>query len=467
MFLALLGGIVLALPWYVYFLPHLVGKISRGTTGYVTAPAVPTPAAAAAAVATAITGQAGGELVLLAVVGWSVALILGVVVVFRLAARTPKDPVSAPVEPGRRLSDDGRVTRDLLLVCLVSGLLEVLLVLWRWQLPKSLATYIVVLLPLVAVLQAFALVRGRAWQRLVMAPAVLVAVAGQLSWYLTLVQGQPIDWTRDAPLNYLADHVQSGDGLIFSDHARRAQYVLAGNWFAAAGPSPDAGAWRPLTDGGCDHGVICAVIMTSDVSEFYLHSTAAAARQVVAAIVPHVGRIWFAESGEAPGTAPLGREALATQGYFAWSQTMGNTSLQIYSTGSPDTQWHGAAILGGAVSLQSAAFSSQARPGGAVLVQLVWRDRRRLTSPYTVFVHLDDAAGHLVAQEDGMPVAGLSLTNEWKPGDVIDDRHGVVLPVNVAPGSYQLHVGLYKGQQRLALPDGTNQISLGSVRVGG
>jgi hypothetical protein len=60
-----------------------------------------------------------------------------------------------------------------------------------------------------------------------------------------------------------------------------------------------------------------------------------------------------------------------------------------------------------------------------------------------VFVHLLDAAGQLVAQHDSEPVSGQRPTSTWKPGESIIDRHGVLLPDDLAPGEYQLVVGLY------------------------
>ncbi len=61
---------------------------------------------------------------------------------------------------------------------------------------------------------------------------------------------------------------------------------------------------------------------------------------------------------------------------------------------------------------------------------------------------------------------GLSPTSTWRYGDVVEDNHALLLPKRLPNGDYTVHVGLYSGQQRLALSDGTNQIKIGMVHSG-
>jgi len=60
-----------------------------------------------------------------------------------------------------------------------------------------------------------------------------------------------------------------------------------------------------------------------------------------------------------------------------------------------------------------------------------------------VFVHLLDKGGQLVAQTDSAPAGGSRPTSSWGEGQVIVDRHGLLLSDEVAPGSYEVRVGLY------------------------
>ena len=72
---------------------------------------------------------------------------------------------------------------------------------------------------------------------------------------------------------------------------------------------------------------------------------------------------------------------------------------------------------------------------------------------YTVFSHLIDADGKLVAQFDGEPAGGTAPTTTWKPGATVVDRRAIPLPVDLPPGRYTLRVGMYSqpGLQRLAV----------------
>ncbi|MGI8915849.1 MAG: hypothetical protein ACR2JY_19065, partial [Chloroflexota bacterium] len=206
-----------------------------------------------------------------------------------------------------------------------------------------------------------------------------------------------------------------------------------------------------------------AVIQTA--GDTYLGASPEQAEQTVEGLVSKVRRLWYLESAELPATPRIGRAALARQAYLVSISHVSDTDVQLFLTQQPTTQRQLGLILGQAVTLQSAAYTASAAPGGAVTIRLLWRDERPLDQSYTVFVHLDRADGKLVAQHDGIPVAGLQPTDTWRPSEVVDDRHALLLPADLPPGDYHLDVGLYQGQQRLSLPDGANQIPVGVVHV--
>jgi hypothetical protein len=56
---------------------------------------------------------------------------------------------------------------------------------------------------------------------------------------------------------------------------------------------------------------------------------------------------------------------------------------------------------------------------GEVTLTLRWWAEGRLDRDYTVFVHLLDASGHLIAQKDTYPVGGLLPTSTWSPGTMV------------------------------------------------
>jgi len=88
-----------------------------------------------------------------------------------------------------------------------------------------------------------------------------------------------------------------------------------------------------------------------------------------------------------------------------------------------------------------------------------------LTPPYTVFVHLVDGAGRLVAQHDGIPGGGVAPTEEWVPGEVVEDPHPIVLPPGRGALPLRLIAGLYdpRSGERLRSADGADHIVLGEL----
>ncbi len=93
---------------------------------------------------------------------------------------------------------------------------------------------------------------------------------------------------------------------------------------------------------------------------------------------------------------------------------------------------------------------------------LFWQPTATRSAPadYTVFVHLLDPAGNLVAQADSPPANGAYPTSLWDPGEIVVDAH--ILP-DLPPGRYTLQVGLYNPitAERLAV-EGTPE---GAVRL--
>jgi hypothetical protein len=80
---------------------------------------------------------------------------------------------------------------------------------------------------------------------------------------------------------------------------------------------------------------------------------------------------------------------------------------------------------------------------------LYWQATAIPPADYTVFVHLIDSQGNLVAQADSPPAAGAYPTHLWDAGEIIIDDHP--LP-DFAPGRYSLQVGLYRPDTGERLP---------------
>ena len=72
-------------------------------------------------------------------------------------------------------------------------------------------------------------------------------------------------------------------------------------------------------------------------------------------------------------------------------------------------------------------------------VTLTWQAISPVAEDYTVFVHVLDAAGKIVAQHDSQPAASAWPTSAWRPGQIVVDPHPLVVP----PDARRLEVGLY------------------------
>jgi 4-amino-4-deoxy-L-arabinose transferase-like glycosyltransferase len=90
--------------------------------------------------------------------------------------------------------------------------------------------------------------------------------------------------------------------------------------------------------------------------------------------------------------------------------------------------------------------------GNVLTVSPHWTASAAVAQRYTTFVHVLDAAGHLVAQSDAPPLEGRFPTNYWQAGDVIPDSHAIKLPANLASGTYHLEFGLYDSKTLVRLP---------------
>ena len=96
-----------------------------------------------------------------------------------------------------------------------------------------------------------------------------------------------------------------------------------------------------------------------------------------------------------------------------------------------------------------------ASAGGELDLTLYWAPLAVPERDFTVFAHLEDAAGALVAQGDGQPVGGDYPTSFWVPGEVVVDRRLVPMQ-GLPPGVYHLRVGMYllETGERLPASDG-------------
>jgi len=102
-------------------------------------------------------------------------------------------------------------------------------------------------------------------------------------------------------------------------------------------------------------------------------------------------------------------------------------------------------------------------------VRLIWHGGNPIGRDYTVFLHLRDTGNNPVAQGDGPPhnVDALYPTSIWGDESILD-THALNIPNTLAPGHYDLVVGLYDPttNERFAVDDAPYRTPDGGVRLG-
>ena len=105
-----------------------------------------------------------------------------------------------------------------------------------------------------------------------------------------------------------------------------------------------------------------------------------------------------------------------------------------------------------------------AAPGGAVVLQTYWRVRESPGRPLSLLAHLlgPDGAGVAVGDGLGFPV------EQWRPGDVIVQRHVLSIPPDVPAGTYTLTTGAYwlDTMERWVVGAGETHIVVEGITVG-
>jgi hypothetical protein len=174
-------------------------------------------------------------------------------------------------------------------------------------------------------------------------------------------------------------------------------------------------------------------------------------------------RVWLVIEGSMGGNPANGVEIwLAEQGFIGAEMWVEDYRLVPYTfTGELELHPSGVAFGDGAIRLDSYAVEVHRQIGrNWVNILLVWEALANPGVDYTIFAHLLDANGTLIAQHDGLPMAGYSPTRTWEQGDKVEDRRSISLPDSLPPGAYRLTVGFYNPSngERLPLADGSADV---------
>ena len=167
---------------------------------------------------------------------------------------------------------------------------------------------------------------------------------------------------------------------------------------------------------------------------------------------------------------------LDAHAYKALDSWYGNVRLAVYAVpeqtpGAPDHQLdvrlHSQENDDTITLLGYSLLTDRLAAGDIAPITLFWQAEQTPAARYKVFLHVLDAANHIVGQRDAEPGGGARLTTLWHPGEVVTDNYGVPIHPATPPGAYRVEVGMYNPEtgQRLLTPEGEGQVWLEPLAV--
>ncbi len=155
------------------------------------------------------------------------------------------------------------------------------------------------------------------------------------------------------------------------------------------------------------------------------------------------------EKGLSLATAPDADYPEVQVGYFRLGDPPDAALSADIAAQSVQTRWQEG------IELASVGLSDHPLAAGDVLpVHFDWRAYAEITRDLTVFLHILNADGGIVAQNDRRPFDGRFPTAVWRAGEALNDTVLVSLPPELATGNYSIRVGLYDEAGRLPLASG-------------
>ncbi len=108
-------------------------------------------------------------------------------------------------------------------------------------------------------------------------------------------------------------------------------------------------------------------------------------------------------------------------------------------------------------------------PGKPFTVVHYWQVKQA-AGGWKLFMHTNGPKLSDFRNFDHTPVFGLYPVSKWKPGEIIQDRHAIVLPKNTRYKTVDIYVGVWRGGRRLKVRsgkhDGKNRVLAARLRVG-
>ncbi len=253
---------------------------------------------------------------------------------------------------------------------------------------------------------------------------------------------------------YIAAHARSGDALVLNNPLQKPLYLYYAPRDLPAYFLPDGGA-------AMEDPPIRAQL--EEVARRY-------------------ARVWLVMFGNPAEYDPTGylERWLGTHAFKTFSQGFVDAALSLYTIprASPAVQRDLTATLGDSIQLLGYSLeTAEVAPGQTVLLTLRWQTTAPIRARYTIFAHLIGGINPVTrtplwTQMDSEPAGGARPTNDWRVGEIIEDRRGLWLPLHIPPGDYVLQVGMYDAVTLARLPVfienrrvEEDRVILGTVRV--
>jgi len=83
-------------------------------------------------------------------------------------------------------------------------------------------------------------------------------------------------------------------------------------------------------------------------------------------------------------------------------------------------------------------------PGSELRLTIYWRARERMGEDFSMYIRLFDAQDRIIARWDAFPGGGLYPTRVWQPGEIIEDRYRIPIPLDAKAGGGRIEAGLFR-----------------------
>ena len=116
---------------------------------------------------------------------------------------------------------------------------------------------------------------------------------------------------------------------------------------------------------------------------------------------------------------------------------------QFILSEAPTPQYPAQANLGGKVLFLGYDLYGPAESGDTLQVTTYWQCLEEMNEDHSIYVRLEDEAGHLWGQTDNWPAKGFLPTSQWEEGMIVKDKYSIGTLPGTPPGNYRLEVGMY------------------------